>query len=145
MCASNRAEASTGESLRTSAGAPHGRMAAERSTPPWHSQLLADEIKRPGTRAPCQRANSPDHQIRLLAPRQARGFGRQFVGAGKVEAGRQQRARGRFARPLQLFDGKIQHRRLRTPRRLRVGYGAVGRPQVNAHQVFHRIMKEEGE
>ena len=58
-CASRRVEASTGETLRTSGGAPHGRIGAERSTPGWHSQLLAEATSRPGTRAPCQRANSP--------------------------------------------------------------------------------------
>jgi hypothetical protein len=59
MCASSRAVASTGEILVTSAGAPHGRIGAARSTPAWQSQLFADATSRPGTRAPCQRANSP--------------------------------------------------------------------------------------
>ena len=39
--------------------APGEDGVAERSTPAWQSQLLAEATSRPGTRAPCQRAKAP--------------------------------------------------------------------------------------
>ena len=58
MCASSRAEASTGDSL-ASASAPHGSSAAVRSTWGFESQDFADEISRPGISAPSSRAKTP--------------------------------------------------------------------------------------
>ncbi len=54
-----RVDTSTGESRGTSGGALQGSSGAERSTPEWHSQDLAEVASRPGTRAPWLRANSP--------------------------------------------------------------------------------------
>ena len=51
-----RALAATGESRGTSGVAPHGKMAAVRSTEGWQSQLFAEATCRPGTCAPRSRA-----------------------------------------------------------------------------------------
>ena len=59
MCARSRDDASTGDIFGISGGAPHGRIGADRSTPEWLNQLFAEIIRREGTFAPCQRANSP--------------------------------------------------------------------------------------
>ena len=58
-CARSAALTSTGDRFGTSGGAPHGRIAARRSTPGWQSHDLAEAIRRPGTFAPCARASSP--------------------------------------------------------------------------------------
>ena len=52
MCRKMRALASTGDSRSTSAAPCQGNRSAVRSTPAWHSQDLADAIRRPGARPP---------------------------------------------------------------------------------------------
>ena len=58
MCASSRADASTGDSLGRRL-APQGRSAAVRSTRGFDSQDFADAISRDGTSAPSSRAKTP--------------------------------------------------------------------------------------
>jgi hypothetical protein len=67
-----RAETSTGEIFATSSPAPHGRIAAVRSTPPWQSHDFADDTSRPGTRAPCSRASQPTQKSRPCAQGRSR-------------------------------------------------------------------------
>ncbi len=56
--ASTRAEASTGD-RRGPSSTPQGKMAACRSTARWHSQDLAEAIRRLGCSTPWLRASSP--------------------------------------------------------------------------------------
>src|ERR1700740_2253059 len=58
-CCRNCDDASTGESLGTSAGACHGKMGEVRFTPAYESHDLAEATRRLGLSAPRLRASSP--------------------------------------------------------------------------------------
>ena len=67
----------------TSGGASAGRMAARRSTPGWHSQLLALATRRIGVAAPRVRANSPAAKSWLAAQGRARSPGASSLSWGR--------------------------------------------------------------
>src|SRR2546427_5955611 len=64
-------EAVRGETRCTSSGASAGSRGERRSTPGWHSQLLALETSRIGVAAPRDRANSPTTKSWLAPDRKS--------------------------------------------------------------------------
>ena len=67
MCASSRAEASTGDSL-ASASLPHGSSAAVRSTCGFESQDFADEISRAGNQRAFVAGEDTGDEVRRSVP-----------------------------------------------------------------------------
>src|SRR5262249_27342341 len=59
ICSRYCAETSRGDIFLRSSPPPQGKIGAVRSTPTWQSQDLAEEINRPGTSAPRERAREP--------------------------------------------------------------------------------------
>ena len=124
------------KSWLTSAGAPHGRMGAERSTPAWQSQLLADATSRPGTRAPCQRANSPAIHARRFSPRQLGRAGRQFVFARECKGRKATTAAPPLRPAAAIAESKSPDTAASAPGdAIGEGHGTIGRAEINANDI----------
>src|SRR3954467_4919535 len=85
------ADASTGEIVGTSAGAPHGRIGAVRFAPPYDSHDFADDTSRigppaPAGRPPLPRGREPHRTLRAASPRQFADDVRRPVGRGPGQA-----------------------------------------------------------
>ena len=149
MCASNSAEASTGEIFATS-----GRRAPRQNgRGTIHARMAQPTFRRghqsPGHARPLPAGESARDQLGRFAPRQLGGAGRQFMVAGNIEARRQQRQRRNLAGPLQLRNGKVNHRRVRALRRVHKSDGAIRRAKINADDVgevkaFGSLMRADG-
>ena len=80
-----------------------------------------------------------DDRAGRLAPREPRGTGGKLVFAGQINARRQQRARGAFARAHDLRHGEIHDDGVRAARNFHAREGAIRGAEINADDVAGRF------